>query len=123
MTKSVNQLNFHYFLPKLLPGLPAKSISTSSSAAVSSSSSAFTADFAVVRALLRAGRNYEQAVSLFSPYRAVGEPDPPTREALARIADRARRSAKPAYVFINNRLEGHAPTTIEAVADALEMCG
>jgi uncharacterized protein YecE (DUF72 family) len=81
---------------------------------------AFTADFTVVRALLRAGRSYEQAVSLFSPYRAVGEPDPPTREALARIADRSRQSGKPAYVFVNNRLEGHAPSTIEAVAEALE---
>lgn len=81
---------------------------------------AFTTDFTVVRALLRPGRTYEQAVARFSPYRAVGEPDPPTREALVGIADRARESGKPAYVFVNNRLEGHAPTTIEAVADALE---
>ncbi len=80
---------------------------------------AFTADFTVVRALLRAGRTYEQAVARFSPYRDVGEPDPPTRDALVRIADRARRSGQPAYVFVNNRLEGHAPTTIEAVAEAL----
>ena len=29
-------------------------------------------------------------------------------------------SGKPAYVFVNNRLEGHAPSTIEAVAEALE---
>jgi uncharacterized protein YecE (DUF72 family) len=81
---------------------------------------AFTADFTVVRALLRAGRTYEQAVSRFSPYRAVDEPDPPTRDAVARIADRARRSGWPAYVYINNRLEGHAPSTIEAVAQALD---
>ena len=26
---------------------------------------------------------------------------------------------KPAFVFVNNRLEGNAPTTIEAVADAI----
>ena len=84
---------------------------------------AFTAGFTVVRALLRAGRSYEQAVSLFSPYRAVGEPDPQTRDAISRIADRARAYGKAAYVFVNNRLEGHAPTTIEAVADALEMGG
>jgi hypothetical protein len=25
----------------------------------------------------------------------------------------------PAFLFVNNRLEGHAPTTIEAVADRL----
>lgn len=78
-----------------------------------------TADFTVVRALLRAGRSYEQAVAQFSPYRSLGQPDPTTRDALVRIADRSRQSGKPAYVFVNNRLEGHAPTTIEAVADAL----
>jgi uncharacterized protein YecE (DUF72 family) len=81
---------------------------------------AFTADFTVVRALLRAGRTYEQAVDRFSPYRGIGEPDPSTRGAIVRIADRARSAGKPAYVFVNNRLEGHAPTTIEAVAEALE---
>jgi hypothetical protein len=26
---------------------------------------------------------------------------------------------KPAFVFVNNRLEGNAPTTIEAVADSI----
>jgi uncharacterized protein YecE (DUF72 family) len=81
---------------------------------------AFTADFTVVRALLRPGRSYEQAVARFSPYRVVGESDPPTRDALVRIADRTRQAGKPAYVFVNNRLEGHAPSTIEAVAQALQ---
>jgi uncharacterized protein YecE (DUF72 family) len=81
---------------------------------------AFTADFTVVRALLRAGRTYEQAVSRFSPYRAVGEPDQTTRDAVVQIADRARRFGQPAFVFVNNRLEGNAPSTIEAVVDALD---
>jgi uncharacterized protein YecE (DUF72 family) len=80
----------------------------------------FTANFTVVRALLRAGRTYEQAVSRFSPYRSVGEPDPPTRDALVQIADRARRFGQPAFLFVNNRLEGHAPSTIEAIAEALD---
>ena len=48
---------------------------------------------------------------------------PTTPAALARIAHRSRQFGKPAYVFVNNRLEGHAPTTIEAVTDALEMGG
>ncbi len=76
---------------------------------------AFTADFTVIRALLRPGRTYEQAVSRFEPYRAVQEPHPPTREALRRIAEDSRRNGKPAFVFVNNRLEGNAPSTIEAV--------
>jgi uncharacterized protein YecE (DUF72 family) len=80
---------------------------------------AFTADFTVVRALLRPGRTYEQAVKLFQPYRATREPDLLTRDALGRIVQHARRAGKPAFVFVNNRLEGHAPSTIEAVAESL----
>ena len=78
---------------------------------------AFTADFTVVRALLQHGRSYEQAVSLFEPYRETQEPDLPTREAVRQIVDRAIRMRKRAYVFVNNRLEGNAPSTIEAVAE------
>jgi uncharacterized protein YecE (DUF72 family) len=81
---------------------------------------AFSADFTVVRALLRHGRSYEQAVQRFEPYQAVREPDPSTREALRRIAARALRVRQPAFVFVNNRLEGNAPATIEAVVTAVD---
>jgi uncharacterized protein YecE (DUF72 family) len=80
---------------------------------------AFTADFTVVRALLRRGRLYEQAVQTFEPYREIQEPNEGAREGMVRIARRAREREVPAYVFVNNRLEGHAPSTIEAVADAI----
>jgi hypothetical protein len=69
--------------------------------------------------LLQKGRTYEQAVSLFEPYREVRQPDPATRDALRRVAERALRLRQRAYLFINNRLEGNAPSTIEAVASAL----
>ena len=75
----------------------------------------FTADFTVVRALLRKGRTYEKAVSMFEPYEKVQEPDPDTRTAIRQIAELAARERKRAYVFVNNRLEGNAPQTIEAV--------
>jgi uncharacterized protein YecE (DUF72 family) len=80
---------------------------------------AFTAPFTVVRALLRRGRTYEQAVKQFEPYREIQDPDPPTREGLAQIANTARGAGKAAFIFVNNRLEGNAPTTIEAVAASL----
>jgi uncharacterized protein YecE (DUF72 family) len=80
---------------------------------------AFTTDFAVVRALLRRGRAYEEAVSAFTPYEAVQDPNPPARAAMVEIADGARRLKKPAFLFVNNRLEGNAPSTIEAVVDTL----
>ena len=79
----------------------------------------FTADFTVVRALLRRGRNYEDAVERFQPYREIQEPDLPTRDAMVTIAASARCERKDAILFVNNRLEGNAPSTIEAVADKL----
>ncbi len=80
---------------------------------------AYTADFTVVRALLKKGRAYEQAVKAFEPYKRIQEPNPGAREAMRRIAERAWKTRQPAYVFVNNRLEGNAPGTIEAVADAI----
>jgi uncharacterized protein YecE (DUF72 family) len=81
----------------------------------------FTADFTVTRALLKKGRAYEAAVKLFEPYRETQEPDESSREALAEIARRAMRTKRKAYAYVNNRLEGNAPSTIEAVAAALEV--
>jgi uncharacterized protein YecE (DUF72 family) len=81
---------------------------------------AFTTDFVVVRALLKHGRSYEQAVKLFEPYERIQEPDPPTRLALRQIAEQCVREKKKAYMFVNNRLEGSSPGTIEAVVSEME---
>jgi len=79
----------------------------------------FTADFTVVRALLSKGRTYEHAVKTFEPYERVQVPNQPARDGLVRIAEQARARRKPAFLFVNNRLEGHAPSTIEAVVARL----
>lgn len=75
----------------------------------------FTADFTVVRALLKYGRTYESAVKTFEPYRSVQEENPAARDALKAILARAKRIKQPAFVFVNNRLEGNAPGTIDAI--------
>lgn len=82
---------------------------------------AFTADFTVVRALMRRGRTYEQAVKTFEPYDRIQEPDERSREGLRRIAQQRMQERKDAFLFINNRLEGNAPSTIEAVVAALNV--
>ena len=74
-----------------------------------------TADFTVVRALLRRGRPYEQAVKQFSPYREVQEANPGARDAIRTIIKQARERNQPSYIFVNNRLEGNAPQTIESI--------
>jgi uncharacterized protein YecE (DUF72 family) len=80
---------------------------------------AFTADFTVVRGLLRFGRPYEKAVERFSPYREVQDPNPEVRESIRDIIARNKLRREEAYIYVNNRLEGNAPGTIEAVIDLL----
>jgi len=75
----------------------------------------FTADFSVARALLRPGRAYEDAVRMFTPYDQVRDENDEAREALRALIRRMREERKAAYIFVNNRLEGNAPATIEAV--------
>ncbi len=76
---------------------------------------AFTSDFTVVRALLRHGRAYEDAVAKFSPYETVQDENPAVRDALRAMILRAKERHEAAYIFVNNRLEGNAPGTIRAV--------
>lgn len=75
----------------------------------------FTADFTLVRALLRQGRPYEEAVAKFSPYATIQDENPQTRQALKGLIQRAKAKKEPSFIFVNNRLEGNAPSTIEAI--------
>jgi uncharacterized protein YecE (DUF72 family) len=77
---------------------------------------ASTADFTLARALLRRGRPYEDAVAKFTPYSEVRDPNPETRAALRLLIARARERHQPSYIFVNNRLEGNAPETIDAIS-------
>lgn len=79
---------------------------------------AYTSDFTVVRALLRVGRPYATAVNLFAPYDHVQDPSTSTRAAMEKVIQRAHRKQEPAFVFVNNRLEGNAPGTLDAIAAA-----
>ena len=79
---------------------------------------AFTADFTVTRALLRAGRAYEDAVAMFTPYDQIRDENDDARESLRALIRRMREERNSAYIYVNNRLEGNAPETIRAVIDA-----
>ena len=73
------------------------------------------ADFTVVRTLLREGRSYEDAVARFQPYDKIAEQNPEARNALREWIRRMREERRASYIFVNNRLEGNAPETIQAV--------
>jgi uncharacterized protein YecE (DUF72 family) len=76
-----------------------------------------TANFQVCRALLRYGRVYEEAVKAFAPYREVQDPNPEARESMRLLIGRARENKEFLFLFVNNRLEGNAPTTILSLVD------
>ena len=80
---------------------------------------AFTADFTVVRALLRAGRAYETAVVQFAPYDKIQDENPEGRKALRDLIERMKQERRTSYIFANNRFEGNAPETIRAVVDEI----
>ena len=75
--------------------------------------------FTAVRALLSRGRTYEKAVETFEPYKLVQEPDETARDVMRQIAERSIRQRQPAFLFVNNRLEGDAPSTIEGVVERI----
>lgn len=77
----------------------------------------FTADFTVVRALLRAGRPYEKAVEQFAPYNKIQDENPEGRKALRDVIARMREERKTGYIFVNNRFEGNSPETIAAITE------
>lgn len=80
---------------------------------------AFSARHAAARFLLRPGRSYEEAVEAFSPYERIREPYAEGREALRRLVEEAMDQKRRLYAFVNNRFEGNAVDTIEAVCNSL----
>jgi uncharacterized protein YecE (DUF72 family) len=76
-----------------------------------------TSDLIVARALLRRGRPYEQAVQMFSPYTHVQDVNESVRGALRELIDIAIVDGRPAFIFINNRLEGNSPGTIISITE------
>ena len=76
-----------------------------------------TAPLLVARALLRRGRPYEDAVREFSPYNEVREVNEPVRRGLRELVEIARVEGRPAFIFVNNRLEGNSPGTIVSITE------
>lgn len=76
-------------------------------------------EFSAARLLLKPGRAYADAVARFSPYAELKEPFPEVRQAAAGLIRGCLEQAKPRRVFlyVNNRLEGNAIKTIEAILE------
>jgi uncharacterized protein YecE (DUF72 family) len=68
------------------------------------------------RFLLAPGSLYESAVDAFAPFDAIKQVEDDARDAAVTLIDEgAATPLRRTYIFINNRLEGSAPRTIDAV--------
>jgi len=79
----------------------------------------FTAPFALFRLLTPLGTKYEDAVKAAEPYRKIVQPLPQMRADVLSLVRQAVAEGRRAYVLVNNRAEGCAPLTIQALADQL----
>jgi len=66
----------------------------------------------VVRWMLHAGLDYEDARERYAPFDRLVDEDPTTRETLAETIAEAVEGAREALVIANNKAEGSAPLTV-----------
>lgn len=78
-------------------------------------------ELVAARFLLKPGRKYEEAVKAFAPYDSTREVNVEARAAAADLIREAlREKQRKTYIYVNNRLEGNALETIDAVLRVLE---
>jgi uncharacterized protein YecE (DUF72 family) len=74
-------------------------------------------ELVAARFLLKPGRQYEEAVKAFEPYDSVKEENPDARAAGKELIAEGKAAGpkRKTFIFVNNRLEGNAIATIEAM--------
>jgi hypothetical protein len=70
--------------------------------------------------VLKPGRQYGQAVKTYEPYDRVKEENPEARAAGRALITEGQAAGpkRRTFVFVNNRLEGNAISTVEAMVSA-----
>ena len=84
---------------------------------------AFTASFTVLRLLTPLNMSYAAAKARAMPYDKIVEELPTMRSQTVDLVTRAVRQNVRTYVLVNNRAEGNAPLTIQALVDRLHQPG
>lgn len=80
-------------------------------------------DFYVARLLTPLELPYAQAVKRYEPYERIRQPLPDMRADAVRLARRAIQRGARAFILVNNRAEGNAPGTIDAIGTAIVESG
>ncbi len=80
----------------------------------------FTAPFTVLRLLTPLKMSYEEAKKRAEPYNKIVGELPEMRRDTVDLVKKAMAEKRQAYVIVNNRSEGNAPLTIQALMNALQ---
>jgi hypothetical protein len=73
--------------------------------------------FVMVRLLLKPGKWYENQKQMFAPFDRLVEPDDEMRRDVLDLVHRASVAGRESFLLVNNKAEGSAPLTIEALAE------
>ena len=82
----------------------------------------FTAPFTVFRLLTPLKMPYEAAKKRAAPYDKIVGELPEMRRDTVNLVTQAVAENRQAHVLVNNRSEGNAPLTVQALVDALQTC-
>lgn len=80
----------------------------------------FTAPFTVLRLLTPLRMSYEAAKKRAAPYAKIVEELPMMRREATDLVKEAMTENRQSYVLVNNRSEGNAPLTIQALVERLK---
>lgn len=79
----------------------------------------FTAPFVLLRLLTPLRMKYQDAVTMAEPYNRIVRALPAMRADTIALVEQALRESRRTYVLVNNRAEGCAPLTVQAIVDQL----
>jgi uncharacterized protein YecE (DUF72 family) len=79
----------------------------------------FTAEFTVLRLPTPLKMSYEAAMKRAEPYTKIVEELPHMRRETVHLVRQAVSEGRHVYVLVNNRVEGNAPLTVQALAEML----
>jgi len=79
----------------------------------------FTASFIVIRLLTPLGLAYEKAVERYKPYDRIVGTQPLMRQDTVTLVQQALAAGTSPYILVNNRAEGCAPLTVQALTAEL----
>ena len=82
-------------------------------------------DLVAARFLLKPGRRYEEAVKTFQPYDRLKEENPEARAAGKALIAEGREDGpkRKTFIYVNNRMEGNALETIDAIISECDRPG